>query len=158
MSDGTGPDVEIKEDWLRQELRASSALLVSLMQWGVFILTALEVSFYYIRQDVAAHLRDLGRIHEDALLPLPYWLIGTIFLLLIAFFFTRYADRISANHALYRLQLISMTPTYSTIAESTAPTRPLHRYLYYAFPLFDLAIWVLYYAGEQIGGRFDMVY
>ena len=60
MSDGTGPDIKIKEDWLRQELRASSALLVSLMQWGVLILTALEVSFYYVRQDVTAHLRDLA--------------------------------------------------------------------------------------------------
>ena len=153
----TEPDFKTKEEWLRQELRASRALLVNLMQWGVAILAAVEVSLYYVRQDATAHLRDLGRLNADELLPILWWSIGALFLFMLAYIFARYTDRVAKHHAHYRAQLVSMTPTYSSIAESIPVGGSLHQahsYLFYAFPCFDLATWVLFYAGEQMGGRF----
>jgi carbon starvation protein CstA len=93
-------------------------------------------------------------------LPLVQWSIGTFFLLLIAYIFARYTNRIAKHHALYSAQLVSMTPTYSGIAESIPVEGSLHRmpYLYYAFPLFDLAMWSFFCMGELIGGRFDMIW
>jgi hypothetical protein len=142
-NDAAGLESKFKEDWLRQEIRASRALLVRLMEWGVVLLVAAEINLYWIRQDITLHLRDVGRLREDAILPLFQWSIGTLFLLVIAYVFARYTDRIAKHHAVYRAQLVSMTPTYSGIAESIGVDRSLHRlrYLYYAFPLFDLAVW-----------------
>jgi hypothetical protein len=147
-----------KEDWLRQELRGCRGLLVSLVQWGIAVLAALEVFLYYMRQDMTVHLRDLGRLHTDALLPMPQWLIGTLLLWLIAYIFARYADRIGEHYRQYRLQLVSMTPTYSTIAELTDVTEVRHRYAYYAFPAFDFAWWLVFFVAQWIGGRFDLVW
>jgi hypothetical protein len=68
-------------------------------------------------------------------LPLVQGSIGTFFLLLIAYIFARYTDRIVKRHALYSAQLVSMTPTDSGSAESIPVEGSLHRmpYLYHAF-------------------------
>lgn len=156
-----------KEDLLRQELRGSQALLVSLIERGVMILAAVEVILYYIRQDVTAHLRELGRLNADELLPLSQWIIGTILLLIIAVIFARSTQRVAQHYSLYRLQLASMTPTFTGIAEDLAEavpgqkprqTRSAQHYAFYAFPLFDLAVWVVFYAAELGGGASRMVW
>src|SRR6185295_1492188 len=117
-NDAAGLESKFKEDWLRQEIRASRALLVRLMEWGVLLLVAAEINLYWIRQDITLHLRDVGRLREDVILPVFQWSIGTLLLLVIAYVFARYTDRIAKHHAVYRAQLVSMTPTYSGIAES----------------------------------------
>lgn len=145
-----------KEESLRQEVRASRALMVSLMQWGVTLMVAVEVFLYYVRQDVTAHLRELGRLQPDELLPLARYAIGTVLLLIIAYIFARYTQRIATHHNHYRSQLVSMTPTYTSIAESIPPTRGTQHYLFYAIPAFDLLIWFFYYLGGSAGGALAM--
>jgi len=145
-----------KEDWLRQELRATRALLVSLMQWGISVLALLDVIRYYVRQDVTAHLREIGRLNAGDLLPLSRWSIGTLLLLIVAYLFDRYSQRVALHHNHYRSQLVSMTPTYTGIAESIPPARGPQQYLFFAIPVFDLAVWAYYYLGGFMGATLDL--
>src|SRR5262244_3025253 len=72
-------DVErTKEEFLRQELRGSRVLLVNLMACGVAILAAAEIFLYYIRQDVTAHMREIGQLGAAALLPFVRYSMGTV--------------------------------------------------------------------------------
>ena len=148
----TEPDLKTKEDWLRQELRSSRTLMTSLMQWGVAVLAAVESNLYYVRMSVMRHLFDADRLKVDELLPFPRWLIGTLFLSLLAYIFSQYTKRTVLHHLAYRKQLLSMTPSYSGI-EEPIPTgghiNRIHYYLYFAFPLFDILVWCLFYAGEK---------
>src|SRR4051812_23862030 len=99
------PDLKTKEDWLRQELRASRTLFASQLQWGVTVLAAVELNLYYVRRDVARYLIELGALKPNELLPITRWLIGTTFLLMLAGIFARYTKRTIRHHVDYRQQL-----------------------------------------------------
>jgi hypothetical protein len=147
MSNNAQFEVEkTKEDFLREELRATRKLLVNLMERGVALMVAVELILYYIRQDMTAHLRELGRLGPDEVMPLGLYAVGTLLLLVIAFNFSRYTSRIAHHYTVYRLQLISLTPTFSGIAESIEAHRPVQQYVYLALPMFDVAVWLAYYA------------
>ena len=101
---------------------------------------------------------ELGRLDPDALMPLGLYAVGTLLLLLIAFIFSRYTAHIARHYTVYRLQLVSMTPTFSGIAESIDAHRPILQHVYYAVPIFDLAIWLAYYAAGLAGGVSRLVW
>ncbi|MCF7966675.1 MAG: hypothetical protein K9L79_14225 [Methylobacter tundripaludum] len=149
----TEPDLKTKEDWLRQEIRASRTLATSLLQWGITVLAAVELNLYYVRRDVMKHLLDAGKLKVDELLPFPRWLIGTLLLSLLAYIFSQYMKRTVLHHVAYRTQLVSMAPSYSGIEETVSTggsINKIHYYLYFAFPLFDIGVWLLFYAGERL--------
>ena len=57
--------LKTKEDWLRQELRASRTLLTSILQWGVAVLSVVELKLYDIRREVTKHQRLVQRQRSD---------------------------------------------------------------------------------------------
>src|ERR1051326_5880145 len=141
------------EEWLRKELRAGRKLAVNQVQWGVTVLAAVELNLYYVRRDVSKHLVDLHKLQPDQLLPIQRWILGTILLAILATIFTAYLGRTAKHHVAYRKQLLEMNPRYSGINEQV-PTggwlNRLHPLLFFVFPIFDLGVWALFYAGPQI--------
>lgn len=145
--------IYVKEKWLRKELRASRQLIITQLQWAVTVLAASEINLYYVRRDIFQHLVAAKIIDPNQLLPFFRWFLGTIFLTGLAYIFSRYSSRLVKRHEMYRVQLQEMKPTYSGITESLPIGGRLAKifyYLFYAFPLFDLIIWLLFYARSKI--------
>jgi hypothetical protein len=145
--------LEVKERWLRKELRATRKLIMTQLQWAVTVLAATELNLYYIRRDIRQHLVDEKIISPIQLVPFFRWFLGTLFLIVLAYIFSRYSSRLVKRHEMYRKQLHAMNPSYSGIDESIPVGGKLAKifyYLFYAFPLFDLIIWILFYAGTKL--------
>src|ERR1700685_3800245 len=100
--------LKLREQWLREELRALRTVLVSQMQWGITVLTAAGLNLYYIRKDVKAHLVSQHFLKEGELLPFFRWFVGTIFLCILAGVFASSMRRIVRHHQQYRTQLQAM--------------------------------------------------
>jgi hypothetical protein len=142
-----------KEEWLREDLRASRTQMLYLVQWGSTALAAVELNLYYIRQDVRKHLVEQHVMKPDQLLPIQRWILGTVFLSILAYVFSFYLHRLHRTHVGYRRQLIAMNPSYSGIHEDI-PTGGrigrVHYLLFFVFPLFDVFVWLLFYAGPRL--------
>ena len=41
-----------KEQWLREELRATRSLMNNTLQWGITVLAAAELNLYYLRREI----------------------------------------------------------------------------------------------------------
>jgi hypothetical protein len=153
MAQNNPGQLKMKEDWLRQELRANRTLMINQVQWGVTVLAAVELNLYYIRRDVTKHLVDLTKLKPDELLPLPRWAIGTLLLFVLAVIFTVYLNRSVRHHVEYRKQLCAMDPSYSGITEGIRVggfIGRLHHFLFLIFPAFDLFVWAMFYVGPQL--------
>jgi hypothetical protein len=151
-----GVEVErfrLKEQWLREELRASRTQLLGQMQWGITVLAAVGINLYYIRKDVHAHLVQQAVITPQEILPFTRWFLGTFFLLVLAWVFTALAKRLSSHHGVYRQQLIDMDGGYSGIRERVPRASFLYRapfIMFFSIPAIDLLTWALFYAGERL--------
>jgi hypothetical protein len=150
------PDqLKTKEQWLREELRATRTLIHNQMQWGVTVLTAAALNLYYIRKDAKAHLVEQKLLLPNELLPFFRWIIGTVFLLVVASVFASTMRRVALHLQAYRKQLRAMEPSYSGIVETipVGNNRFLNNtpyVLFFAIPALDLTIWTLFYAGEKL--------
>jgi len=151
-------DPKTTEDWLRQELRADRTLMTGLMQWGVGIMAAIQLNLYYIRRDAAKHLVDLKKLQPDQLLPFGRWVCGTLLLVLLAYIFSSYMKRIIVRHVGHRKQLENGASSYSGI-EEVAPIgglKNMHNLLFWAFPAYDLIVYIYFYAGEKLSFSFTL--
>jgi len=144
--------VKTKEEWLRNEVRATRTQIFVLLQWGVAVLAAAELNLYYIRRDITKHLVEQNVIQPNQLLPFPRWFVGTLLLILLAAIFSFYMRRLVIHHVSYRKQLTDMETSYSGIVESI-PTggviNKLHYFLFFIFPGFDLFVWLMFFAGNK---------
>jgi|ERR1035437_710850 hypothetical protein len=87
-------------------------------------------------------------------LPFLRWMLGSIFLLIIASIFAAATRRITLHHQAYRKQLYDMSPSYSGITETlpVATNRFLNKtpsLLFFAIPALDMFVWTLFYTGEK---------
>lgn len=143
---------KFKEELLREELRVNRTQMLTLLQWGVTVLSAVELNLYYIRRDATKHLVDNHAIIEKDLIPFPRWFIGTLLLCILALVFSYYMRRQHQRHVSYRKQLIEMK-SYSGIIEDI-PTGGtigrMHYLLFFIFPAFDVFVWGFFYVGERL--------
>jgi hypothetical protein len=126
--------------------------MLSLAQWGATVLAAAELNLYYIRRDVTKHLVEMKRLQPAELLPLGRWLVGTVFLIVVASVFAGYMRRLASRHRIYRQQL-DAAPNYSGIREIVKPggtIHYLHYWLFFVFPAFDVVLWALFFVGERL--------
>jgi hypothetical protein len=153
MTNRINAQLKTKEEWLREDLRASRTLMLHLVQWGSTVLAAVELNLYYVRQDVRKHLIEQHVMEPSELLPIQRWLIGTLLLAILAYVFSFYMHRLHRTHVAYRKQLIEMNPSYSGIQEEI-PTGGrigrVHYPLFFAFPFFDMFVWLFFYAGPRL--------
>jgi hypothetical protein len=154
MSNGTPQpcDAKTKEDWIRQELRADRTLMIGLLQWGVGILAVIQLNLYYVRRDVVKYLVDNKKLQPDEMLPFFRWFLGTVFLGLLAYIFTTYMKRIVIRHVAHRKQMEVDGKSWSGIREEApiGTLNHLHYLLFWAFPVYDLFVYVCFYAGEKL--------
>jgi hypothetical protein len=143
--------LKIKEQWLREEIRADRTLMTSVLQWGVAVLAAVQLNLYGIRHDAAAHMVTAGVLRAGEILPLFRWVIGTLFLTMLAAIFSGYMTRAAHRHRNNRKQLVAMSPNYSGIKEDIPAGGSIHYWhyaLFFLFPAFDLFMWCWFYVGE----------
>jgi len=146
---------EKMEKWLREEVRDSRKILLSLYKWGVTVLAGLESSLYFVRRDAANHLDKIHALPAYGTVPLGRWLAGTGFLTMIAFIFCHLVSYTIRRHVGYRSQLIGMKPSYSGIIENGLAGGKLHTmhfWLFYAFPAFDFVLWFYF----RVAGNFTV--
>jgi hypothetical protein len=152
MTIDTNEQAKVKEEWLREELRAVRTRMLGLLQWGVTVLAAAELNLYYIRRDATKHLVEQRVLQPNELLPFLRWFTGTLLLIILACVFSTYMRRQVHRLIAYRKQLLGMNPSYSGIVEDL-PTggtiSRLHYLLFFIFPCFDLFVWLMFFAGKK---------
>jgi hypothetical protein len=134
---------KIREQWLREEIRASRTLLFQIARWGVMTLAAVSTALYYVRRDVLNHLSQHNVLPANGTVPPGRWFVGTAFLCMIAIMFCTMSKYLSRKHVAYRTQLLEIQPSYSGIKESpTGGNINLFPYfIYLAFPILDFGLW-----------------
>jgi hypothetical protein len=128
-----------KEEMLREEVRFYVDIMQRMMQWGLTLLVSLQTALFFLRRQMIETYVDAGIIHKGDNLPWGRYLIGSTFLLIAATVLWIFGRRATQQYRLYKNQLVEANesgikdqPTKGTSRWSTA--------LYFAFPLFDVAI------------------
>lgn len=150
---------KMREQWLREEIRACRTLCHNQVQWGVTLLSVISINIYYIRRDIRTHLVENDQIVNNEMFPLARWLIGTAMLLFVAFIFSSFLDRTIKHLVNYRKQLRALDGGYSEISEPIEAGNNFilnhgSRLIFYAFPVFDLILWGFFYIGKAIAINF----
>lgn len=145
--------IKMREQWLREELRATRNLLQHHMSWGITALAAVALNIYYIRIAARTNLISIGTLAPNEAPPFGRWIIGTLYLCLLAAVFIAITRRVARQHVVYRRQLIAMEGGYSGIEEKI----PLNEYLwltpyilFLSVPALDLIVWGWFYVGRYI--------
>src|SRR6266446_1379102 len=130
--------LQILEQWLREEVKHHRVLLLSLIQWGVTLLAALESSFYFVRRDLAQRLTGREHVDPAEVLSLAHWIFGTILIFLIALLFWVLTMNLLKRYYSYRVQLNTISSTYSEIDDSEVKThfQWVPAVFFLTFPLF----------------------
>lgn len=133
--------MKTKEVVLREEIRAITDALMRVIEWGTGTLAAANVSLFFVRNDLVKRLVAISGIPKDSPLPLARYFVGTFFLGILAFIFTRTYLVAARRYISYRQQLYDMRneDDYSGIVE--IPPRNLQvstAILFWAFPAFDI--------------------
>lgn len=149
----TDDRAKTKEQWLREELRATRSLLEHQMLWGITALVAAAINIYYIRIAARADLIRAGVLTDGAPPPFGRWVVGTFYLSVLAGVFIALIRQVGKQHIAYREQLIAMKGGYSGIKELV----PLTKYLwltpfilFLSIPALDLVIWFWFYLGRYL--------
>jgi hypothetical protein len=128
----------VKEQYLREEVRAIQAHIVNLLRWGVTVLVSMQTVLFFVRRDVATTMAANPITANVMQIPLRRYLLGTLFLMLLAVIFYRLTMYALTRLAHYRAQL--MIDAVSGIQD--LPGRPGAQkwifFLYFVFPLTDL--------------------
>jgi hypothetical protein len=134
--------LKIKEQWLREELRANRTLMLGLFQWGLAVLTGMETVIYYVRRDVASNLALHNALPPNGTVPPTRWLVGTAILTMVAIIFCLMSKYLVARQVAYRGQLVGMKHSFSGIIEGPmkAGINKYHYWLFLAFPAMDVML------------------
>ena len=135
--------LRVKEQWLREEIRANRTLMLSLFQWGLAVLAAIETCLYYVRRDVSNNLALHGALPPYGTVPPGRWFVGTTILIIVAAIFCSMAKYMINRHVAYRTQLLTLSPSFSGIREGPTGGR-INRYhylLFFTFPVMDSVLW-----------------
>jgi hypothetical protein len=132
-----------KEELLREEVRFWADMQQKYMQWALTVMISLQTAIFFVRRDLVITYVDAGILKKGQELMYSRYLIGTGFLLLCAAVLWRFSSRVNVQYRFYKEQLIHSSE--SGIKDN--PTTGMSgwvRYLYFAFPVFDLfvRIWI----------------
>jgi hypothetical protein len=135
--------LKLKEQWLRQEIRANRTLMLGLFQWGLTVLVGMETCMYYIRRDVATNLALHGSLPANGTIPPVRWFVGSVVLAIVAFLFCSMNRYLIQRQVAYRTQLIAMVPSFSGIKErpTGGKINRYHYLLFFAIPVLDVLLW-----------------
>jgi len=132
-----------KEELLREEVRFYADQQGKYMQWGLTIMASLQTAIFFVRRDLVLTYIDSGIIKKGQELPYYRYLVGTFFLLLCASVFWKLTSRINVQYRHYKRQLVESAKSGINDNPTTGVSDWM-RYLYFAFPVYDIAVrvWV----------------
>ena len=149
--------IKLKEQWLREEIRAGRVVMLTMLRWGITLQTAVEAALYFIRRDVM--LRQA--IPADQPFPFFRWIVGTGIQLFLAFVFWKFTSYTMKTHVNYRAQLVAMQPSYSGIEERPSGNRLLPKmvlWLFLSFPLAAVLLWLYLLALAEHTINFNLIW
>jgi hypothetical protein len=136
-------DLKTREQWLRDEVKNHRALLLSLIQWGMALLLAVESALYFIRQEVAQGLTGEQFIVPAKVLSWGQWFYGTSLQITIALLFSALTLNLLKRYYKYRIQLLAIARVYSKIDDSSVKKgyQWIPLLFFWAIPTIDQIIW-----------------
>jgi len=148
MTDNALEHKKIKEQWLREELRATRSLMNNTVQWGITVLAAAELTLRFLRAEIHQHF--VVRHPEDAeRFSLHHWVIGTVLMMILSAVFFIIMRRHRQRFQHHRRQLSQMDGGYSSISEELSGGKILiyivPEMLFLTMPLFDISLWIVLY-------------
>jgi len=126
-----------KEELLSKEVRAAANLASKFLQWGVTLMISLQTALFFVRRDIANAAIEAGTLPKGSEAPLPRYLIGTAFLLFVAFVLSRFTARLSKQYRNYKIQLMQCRDSGISDLELSNTGRWAH-FLYFSFPIIDI--------------------
>jgi hypothetical protein len=126
-----------KEELLSEEVRTAADLTVKVQQWGVTLMVTLQTSPFFVRRDIVQGLVVSKKLKEGAELPWHRYLIGTVFLVIVAYILSRFNQRMAAQYRHYKQQLIEARDSGITDLPIVRTSR-LVTWLYFIFPMIDV--------------------
>jgi hypothetical protein len=132
-----------KEELLREEVRFYADMQQKYMQWGVTVLVSLQTAIFFVRRDLAQSYLDSGTINRGQELPILRYLVGTGFLTTCAIIFWKLTNRVNIQYRHYKDQLTQSNRS-GIVDKPTTGVADWIRYLYFAFPIYDVAarVWI----------------
>jgi hypothetical protein len=91
---------------LREEVRALRELWMRILQWGVTVMIAAGSIIFYARRAIKEDFVAAGKLNPGEPLPPKFYLIGTVFLILLAYVFSVLSGLASRRYRSYFDQLI----------------------------------------------------
>lgn len=137
------PKGKSKEEMLRDEVRFYADLMQKYMQWGLTVMVTLQTAIFFVRRDLVQTYVDAQILQKGQELPYYRYGVGTIFLCLTAFVLQKFTARIIVQYRFYKKQLVESAES-GIKDNATTGVSSWGNYLFFAFPLYDLAvrIWV----------------
>lgn len=136
------PDIEAI---LREEIRALRELWMRILQWGVTVLIAAGSVVFYARRAIKEDLTAVNKLNAGEPLPLKLYLIGTAFLILLAYVFSVLSGLVSRRYRSYFDQLIRKATSGVDDISASGHSRWIIPWMFWLFPLFDILLRVYYF-------------
>jgi hypothetical protein len=131
-----------REELLSEEVRAYADMASKMLQWGVTLMISVQTALFFVRQQILNGYIDAQQLPRGSGLPMGRYVIGTVFLMYLAFVLSWLTARTNSQYRHYKRQLIECRS--SKIADLPIKrTGRLAYALYFSFPVIDLAVKVV---------------
>jgi hypothetical protein len=125
---------------LREEIRSIRELWMRILQWGITVITGAGTVVFYARRAIRQDMVDSHVLKLGEPLPFKVYIIGTVFLLLLAFIFTELSKLASSRYRSYVGQLPQINKSGIYDLPGTGKSVWILPWLFYIFPAFDLLL------------------
>lgn len=140
-----------KEELLSDEVRAFSDAVMKWSQWGVTLMVSLMTALFFIRREILVGYIEAGKLPKGSELPADRYLIGTVFLLIMAGILTKLSARNLEQYRHYKGQLASSRESGIT----DLPIKYAGRWMYglfFLFPAIDFGLKVIIAIDIKLAG------
>jgi hypothetical protein len=134
------------EEVIREELRAIVGNFMDAWRAGVALLSSMSLAIFYIRRQVYEQMLETGELNRGQYLPWDRYILGTLFLLVVASMFYGIC-RILGNRYRWYADLLNKECDNPIALPPVSPAglgRKLFFGVFFIFPLFDFAlrVWI----------------
>jgi len=129
-----------KQKVLWEEFRNSRDMALKIMQWGVTVLVTLQTAIAFFRKDLFERMFASGELLKGQYIPWNRYLLGTIFLFIVASIFTYILFMVGNRYKKTRAQLIKNNIYDIEFGEVGRSARYVILLLFYIFPIVDLLL------------------
>lgn len=128
-----------KEELLSEETRAAADNALRMLQWGVTLMVSLQTALFFVRREAADAMVQAGQLTKGAEVPLGRYILGTGFLIFIAFVLSMFTARTNEQYRHYKTQLIECRKEGVGITDLKIKYTGRWAYgIYAAFPVIDI--------------------